>query len=234
MSIQMPRLIKESFKIITDLKDHNDDDILIVSSHYSENLDWLKNSDKDVVVCSKVNDSPLCQQEANKGDEATAYLKFIIDNYNNLPKYIAFIHGHESGWHQIYPNSLMELIFEKAKYKEYDYIPLNGSIFDNIWYETKKPLLTKYWDEFFRPYLKRDIPDRLSADCCAQFIISRNAIKKYPKIAYENWYTIIINSEEDDLNIGKEHAQMFEYIWHIIYGENDLVSSEEFDKRFNF
>ena len=33
---------------------------------------------------------------ANKGNEAMAYLQFIIDYYNELPASIVFLHGHRS------------------------------------------------------------------------------------------------------------------------------------------
>ena len=31
----------------------------------------------------------------NKGNEATPYLQYIIDNYDNLPETIVFSHGHQ-------------------------------------------------------------------------------------------------------------------------------------------
>ena len=34
----------------------------------------------------------------NKGNEATPYLQYIIDNYDNLPETILFSHGHKCGW----------------------------------------------------------------------------------------------------------------------------------------
>ena len=32
-----------------------------------------------------------------------AYLTYIIDNYHNLPEYLGFIHGHETGWRKLCP-----------------------------------------------------------------------------------------------------------------------------------
>ena len=227
--------VQEYFKIITNLNDHNEDDILVVSSHYNEDIEWLKQNDKNVVVCSKKDESPLCSQEFNKGSEASAYIKFLADNYDNLPKHIAFIHGHESGWHQLYEHNLMVLIFEKAKYKEYDYIPLNNYYFNDE-HDMKHERINKVWDEFFRPYLNRDCPKRLTSDCCAQFIVSRNAIKKYPKSTYEDWYNKMKNYENKDDpedTRGKEIAIIFEWLWHVIFGEQDEVSNEEYNSRFN-
>ncbi|KAJ8607057.1 hypothetical protein MRB53_040566 [Persea americana] len=39
----------------------------------------------------------------NQGREAMAYLTWIIDNYDNLPTYTFFVHGHEKSWHQPEP-----------------------------------------------------------------------------------------------------------------------------------
>ena len=85
---------------------NRDTDYVIVSSHFNEDLGWLKRSPYPVVVCSKLHsDAALpidqkCSSPINKGKEVTAYLKFIIEYYDDLPKNVAFIHGHEKAWHQ--------------------------------------------------------------------------------------------------------------------------------------
>lgn len=35
----------------------------------------------------------------NKGNEALPYLTYLIDNYENLPEVMVFMHGHRSSWH---------------------------------------------------------------------------------------------------------------------------------------
>ena len=40
---------------------------------------------------------------ANKGNEAMAYLQFIIDYYTELPASIVFLHGHRSESHALSP-----------------------------------------------------------------------------------------------------------------------------------
>lgn len=44
----------------------------------------------------------------NKGNEASCYLQFLSDNYNRLPKRIAFFHGSEFSWHHV--GSLLDRI----------------------------------------------------------------------------------------------------------------------------
>lgn len=37
----------------------------------------------------------------NKGDEVASYLRFIVDYWDTLPEYTAFVHGHDVSWHQM-------------------------------------------------------------------------------------------------------------------------------------
>ena len=81
-------------------------ELIIVTSHFTEDLEWLKQSKYPVVVCSKVGAHiPAIPADTkciipNIGNEASSYLKFIITYYDNLPEHVAFIHGHETSWHQ--------------------------------------------------------------------------------------------------------------------------------------
>ena len=84
------------------------EEILIVSSHYDEDLSWLYKSKYPVVVVSK-NEAALdskfflkVHSLPNKGREFASYLWFICNYWDNLPSKVAFIHGHESSSHQLY------------------------------------------------------------------------------------------------------------------------------------
>jgi len=220
---------KENF-IEIDTYSSKDDDIIIVSSHYNEDLKWIQESENKVVVCSKTKDNNLCHIVPNKGRETSAYLKFIIDNYYNLPKYMAFIHGHETAWHQkIEPyTNLLDYIKNCTKYKEYDYISLNNLFIDDRYEDTTKNMieLKKLWDILFKPYLNRDFPKHLLHDCCAQFIVSRERILRNSIDAYKYWFDYIMNNDPYD-DKSQTIATLFEYIWHIIFGEPDIITLEE-------
>lgn len=216
----------ENFKIINEsIKTIKLPELVIVTSHYNEDLKWLEDIDKSVICCSKKLESVNCPISKNVGNECTSYLKFIIDNYYNLPEYIAFIHGHKFAWH--HTSDLLDLIYNNAKYNEYDYISLNNYFIDDRTMDniTMKKI-HEVWDEYFRPYLKRDPPTRLLYDCCAQFIVSRRRILALPKEAYEKWYNLFIDSNIDNL------CYIFEYTWHIIFGEPDIVTYNEHLERF--
>lgn len=214
-------------------------DTIIVTNHFLENLDWLikyKDLFKNIVVCNKIGaeemskdvlnnlDCKSCPTMQNKGKEATAYLNYIINNYENLPNKIAFIHGHEYAWHQSGPYNLISMIL-RAKVDEYGYVSLNNNFLP---LSTNKNyifnLLKKYWKDYFYEYLG-ELPNEFIHDCCAQFIVSKELILKHPKQAYQKWYNLcnIINSNKEDEK-DENYAIMFEYIWYIIFKERGVFS----------
>ena len=200
-----------------------DTDIIIVSSHWEENLDWLTDIDKAVVVCGKegektapIESSPKCKT-SNNGREASSYLKFIVNNYDNLPKYVAFIHGHESAWHQ--KKNILQLIAEN-EWKNKGYFTLNGHI-SGDWNSNHElwPLLYKLWPNYFKDDLKMDCPTHMEHDCCAQFIVSRDRILRHPRNVYEKWLNLALNDYKEYNIKDRDMAILFEWIWHIIFGE---------------
>jgi hypothetical protein len=194
--------------------------LIIVSAHFSEDLAWLKESPYPVVVCSKhgadapaIPAEPRCVQP-NRGRESSAYLKFIKEFYHELPKRVAFIHGHETSWHQ---NMDMLGAITHAR-KDLNYVGLNNMFYDNR--DMDNPVYSEFkptWDEHFRPYVRRELPERIVNDCCAQFIVSRTAIQRLPQEAYAHWLDIV-HAVEDDYTLG----QQLEFVWHIVFGELDV------------
>ena len=82
------------------------DDIWIVSSHFNEDLDWLRDSEFRTVVVSKRPEAldprgfGAVHHVPNKGREFGSYLWFICNHWDALPDGVAFIHGHERSYHQ--------------------------------------------------------------------------------------------------------------------------------------
>ena len=80
-----------------------DNETVVVLAHYKEDLDWLhKRQPFDYFVVTK-----CCHQlgwtphtlPINRGTEASSYFKFISENYHRLPRYMIFLHAHESSHH---------------------------------------------------------------------------------------------------------------------------------------
>jgi hypothetical protein len=200
----------------------------IVSSHYGEDLSWLGNSEWPVIVYSKNPQSQHFKGQKNVGRESTAYLKYIIDNYHNLPDYIAFIHGHEKAWHQEKDN-LLDLI-RTAKIDQYDFISLNFHYIDrerNEHEHGKLHIIKDRWEKNFKPFLNRECPTTIGYDCCAQFIVSKRRVLNNSLKAYEHWYNLIM--DEDD-NITEF---VFELLWHVIFGESEYEDEALLQSKFN-
>lgn len=63
----------------------------------SLNLSWIRDqSIFPYVLCPSctVEINPVCSVKSNQGYESSAWLSFIVNNYDRLPKTVAFVHGH--------------------------------------------------------------------------------------------------------------------------------------------
>jgi hypothetical protein len=192
----------------------------IVTSHWKEDLTWLTKSKFPVILIDKegADPSPITPQHVitNQGMEASAYLKYIVENYDSLPDAVAFIHGHETSPHQRHTRPLLELI-ESANVTKYGFIPINnyqcaGSFTD--WEGVR-------FETFFRQLcipLKEPVPYTNSPwihEYGAQFVVSRDRILKNPKMLYEGWLHIMMTQPD----FSSEFAYILERSWHVIFGE---------------
>ena len=204
--------------------------LTIVTSHWKEDLTWLTKSKFPVVLIDKegADPSPFVPQHVipNLGLESTAYLKYIIENYDNLPEAVAFIHGHETAPHQNHDRPLLEVI-EGANWSKYGFIPLGNTHWaegfldefvptkDGISYVVR---LHTFFQSLCIP-IKGGIPDKGAPwihDLGAQFVVTRERILANPKKLYEGWYYIFNNN----LDFTKEFAYIMEKTWHVTFGED--------------
>jgi Protein of unknown function (DUF3431) len=193
--------------------------LTIVTSHWNEDLEWLKKSKWPVVLIDKEGAEPttLPAQHVipNVGRETSVYFKYIIENYENLPDSVAFLHGHEEAYHQFHGRHLLEVI-EKANYDKYEFISLNNYYrnYPFVDEDTEYMKIEKYWNLFDFPEMYK--PPRwfmLLVPIGAQFIVSKNRILKHSKESYQRWYNIVMADKKDILPL------FFENIWHILFGE---------------
>lgn len=225
------RRIIERFKIVYKKPSAGEEwpDLVVVSNYFKDDMEWLDNVPNPVIICPKIQRSSLCDLEGkNNGREATSFLKFIIDNYHDLPAHIAFLHGHEEAWHQHYP---LSQVLECADYKHHGYISLNDEFIDDRKYPENKTMVRihELWKRHFEPFLHIPAPGYVLHDCCAQFIVSRERIRKHSVDAYRHWYNMFLEETKDG---GYELSVVFEYIWHIIFGEPLVVTQGEHAQRF--
>ncbi|OJD18778.1 hypothetical protein AJ78_01249 [Emergomyces pasteurianus Ep9510] len=113
------------------------DKIIVMARLEEENADWVQDELPDwqraiyVVNPSQktLSDRSVLTTPVNKGHESMAYLTYIIDNYHNLPRTIAFLHAHRSGylraWHvdaPLHDNAIA------LRLLQLDYVQLTGYV----------------------------------------------------------------------------------------------------------
>jgi hypothetical protein len=204
-----------------------DTDFIIVSQLFEEDLlsrDWLYKNffNVPIVLYRKGTDVPF------HGLEASTYLKFICNNYNNLPKSIMFLYGDEAAWHQNNRNIIkwQQKLNESPNFiKKNPYVNLNTTDYDDriLGNNPAMDLLCELWNEYFKPHFQRDCPNYVRHLCCAQFVVQRPLIEKIPLETFQKWYELSINENYDNFLI----ARVFEYIWHMIFGLPDVVKPSE-------
>jgi len=181
----------------------NYDDYHIVCARYNKDITFLNNIPIKNTIIQKYKDVP------NIANEATSYLYYIINNYENLPKNIIFIHDENESWH--HDGKITENIYNWInEYINYgkNYYEFNNKEFDKYYKNNGHPDaynrikgFKKFWDD----NLKNEIGEYKDAKpecgkCCAQFIISKQQILKRSKIFYNNIYIWLINNSSGEGN----------------------------------
>jgi hypothetical protein len=162
------------------------------------------------------------------------YLTYIIDNYDNLPFIIAFVHAHRDGypvaWHTDSPDhsnvaSLQKLNLNFVQSNGYANLrcinspgcPSGLQPFrdppgpaDDPLTETEA-LMRKVWPRLFP---NESIPQSFGVACCAQFAVSRDRVVARPKADYVRWRDWLMETDLLDVKSGG----IMEYMWHIIFG----------------
>ena len=198
-------------------------DLVIVASHWNEDLDWLRKSTYPVVVMDKVGSSPhsivsdpryKATKTRNHGNECTSYIRFILDNWDNLPEYVAFIHGHETSYHQ-----KMNVFDGIKKMGSKSYYNFNSICYKD--WERGMPgfdLLIHWWDEYFKDILGKK-PEKIIGPCCAQFIVTRENIRRVPLEKWKQFWEISMDPRYDSYFSGAA----FECVWGMLLGKRPAI-----------
>ncbi|KAA8626208.1 repeatdomain containing protein [Pyrenophora tritici-repentis] len=170
----------------------------------------------------------------NKGMEANAYLAYIVQNYDNLPSTIAFIHPHKDGyplaWHTdnsehsnvvslqslninfIQSNGYANLRCVHDPGCPHEVMPFRDPPEDHRTIEAAMP---DAWRDLFN---NNDVPHILATPCCAQFAVSSKQVQKRSLDEYKKFYTWLMETSLKDETSGR----VFEYLWHILFGQDPV------------
>ena len=217
--------------------------IHVVISRYNENVSW---KDRLVYQSTVYEKNPVPGYRynipVNKGQEAPVYFKYILDNYYALPDYIIFLHGHETSWHQNksivdtvnslwFGNEYTNINDTKQKFKLKkdsrgfnitDYIDNEQIDTYNI-REVMGDDMDKWWKETMEEYFG-SFDDKVTTDtCCAQFVVSKNAILRHPLSFYEKHYNWLLETDIDN----KYTSRFYEWTWKYIFTCNSQSKKPE-------
>lgn len=223
----------------TPLNPNEHETMHVVVSKYKEDTRWTESLRFPVFIYTKEDPSSRYNVPLNKGHEASAYFKYIIDHYDELPQHVAFVHGHESDWHHV--DSMLRL--NTIEMPCDGYINLNdGDKKTLIHYDERNDvIMNDYIDALLNPnaprntskydmqhWYKKYVQPRLGSlsqyelnyldNWCAQFIVSRDRIRQHPKSFYETQYWFLLTTDIDN----HYSARYYEWTWGLIFCYNDV------------
>lgn len=203
----------------------------IVISHFNEDLGWIENINSnytDIRIYTKDLNFQLHSSRItaldfineNKGNEASCYLKYIIDNYHNLPDYSIFLHAHEFSPHHI--GSINNILNELVGMNSY-YFNFNNYKLGNILTHHLIDHIEKWYSEYLEYELgpASDYGDWTSNhQGCAQFLVHKSLILSRPKEFYQKLYDWLITTELENAWSGR----FLEWTWHLIWRQVPKIS----------
>ena len=156
------------------------------------------------------------------------YLSFIIDRYDNLPDYTIFVHGHEKSWHQ--EADLVPLIrnIRLPALSIAGYVPLRCDWYPSCPAEIKpiahnatvwgpgvhrqdaEDAIVKVWPMFFPGV---PLPDTIAGQCCAQFAVTAESIRKREKDTYVRMRQWLLKTGLIDDVSGRVLEKLWAYIF---------------------
>jgi len=154
---------------------------------------------------------------ANKGNEASSFLHFIDQNYDNLPDNLVATHGEQKSEHSV---NLVPLL-QSVDLDAYGYASLNGIVFPMVDPDDFCDIYSFYAnvmvphntpEKKLYPDFPRDFTG-FSLACCAQFVVSKERILRNPKAAYSSFSAFTVGGK----NSGHAHGATVindETTWH--------------------
>lgn len=195
-------------------------DIMIncVVSRYQKNVDWIYRMKPTVnafFVYDKENADNPYNVPVNKGQEASVYLKYIVDHYDDLADFTFFIHDDEYAWHHSgsVVDKLKEAVQTGCLYYNINDKNVLGSIITNKWYKD----ILQWYHDYIERYIPHDKLPRINWTQgyrgSAQFLVHKSLITHLPKAFYEGLYDWIVTTDLPN----EMTSRFLEWTWHLFW-----------------
>ena len=195
---------------------------IVISRYTNKNVDFVykinNNTNINIMIYDKENSSNLFNIPINKGHEASVYLKYIVDYYDNLTDFTFFIHDTEYSWH--HSGSIVDKYKEAVISNEKYYNINDKCLWGNDKYFNKKTFntLLEWYDEYIEEYIPiSKVPNNnffiYGYLGSAQFLVHKDLIRNLPNQFYINLYNWIITT-----NISSFWTSRYlEWTWHVFW-----------------
>lgn len=170
--------------------------------------------------------------------ESLAYLTYIIDNYDTLPSYMAFVQGPERQWHQQAPLATKIRALNLTSLEREQYISFRCE--SNMGCERRPYIdvgaggnfpghthLAAFWTHLLPD---EPAPAYISGKCCGQFAVTRAAVQRLPLAAWQRIRAPLLRDVPDlvatepwardaDWELDADQLNLwYERFWHIWFG----------------
>lgn len=213
---------------------------IVVASLKKEDTSWLSTHLPEWKANVYVVDDSKAHLTVpmNKGHEAMVYLTYIIDQYDNLPNNIIFIHASRFAWHNDDPDydAIPTLSnFQLPYLQESGYVnlrcvwiigcpaeirPVEDEANRDDAHLSTKNIYKQAYEELL-PDLP--VPEVVAVGCCSQFGVTRETVHKRPRSDYLRYRQWLLETSLDDSMSGR----VFEFSWHSKY--KSILCSEVLD-----
>lgn len=201
----------------------------VVVARYNKNVDFAykinNGTNINIFVYDKENPENPFNVPVNKGNEASVFLKYIIDFYNNLSEYTFFIHDEEFAWH--HTGSIVDK-YNEAIASERKYYNINDKCFWNVHNSIPAHLykeLLEWYNEYVEEYIPiNKVPNNtdfiFGYHGSAQFLVHKHLIRSLPREFYKKIYDWIITTDLPNYTSGR----FLEWTWHVFWRINPYIN----------
>lgn len=180
----------------------------LVVARYSEDVSWLESLPRGIDVITYQSKDPGSPHFVdNFGNEASKYLRYIIDRYDDLPDFVAFVQAGRQDWHDPLPKdqALARWDWESpVRNNGMAYLPTSAPCSiensgeggeDEDLHASQMHAVREAWPEVFREELGL-LPKRWVTQCCAQFEVTRAAVRQHPKSFYQGLFDWVMRHDK--------------------------------------
>lgn len=206
---------------------------LVAASVKGNDVSWMHDFFPDWQPNIYVMNDPTANLtvKENKGNEAAAYLTYIIDNYDNLPDVMVFIHALRYQWHNedpMYDHVPVLRNLSLAHVFENGYVSLrctwdvgcpaemypvgdDAPDFDPHWPFVN--MRKAYGKGFKALFPDTPLPERVGAPCCSQFAVTKASVRMRSLEDYERYRRWLWETDMESMISGR----IMEYVWHSMF-----------------